>query len=174
MQKPARSKGEVKTMKRKVLLILISTLLAIPALAQKTDDKAAVLGVVNQLFAEMAAANPQGIIDLHTGAESQLAGIRKMKDGKMRLDMIGRDAFSKFFTDKSAVIKETMYDPQVVVDGDWAMVWGRYVFWVGGKVSHCGIDQFNLVRTEAGWKIANGASTIDPGACTEKEKAMKP
>jgi hypothetical protein len=161
-------------MKKTILFLVLITFTSIPAVAQKSDDKAAVLAVVNKLFDEMAAANPQGIIDLHTGPESQLAGIRKLKDGKMRLDMIGRDAFSKFFTDKSAVIKETMYDPKVVVDGDWAMVWGRYVFWVGGKVSHCGIDQFNLVRTEAGWKIANGASTIDPGNCTEKEKGMKP
>lgn len=159
---------------KKTLLIFIFAALASVVSAQKTDDKAAVLAVVNQLFAEMAAANPSGIIDLHTGANSQLAGIRKTKDGKTRLDMIDRDAFSKFFTDKTAQIKETMYDPKVVVDGDWAMVWGRYVFWVNGKVSHCGIDQFNLVRTDAGWKIANGASTIDPGACTEKEKAMKP
>jgi hypothetical protein len=174
MQKPAPSKGETKTMKKSILFLLLLSLSSFPAVAQKTDDKAAVLAVVNKLFDEMAAANPQGIIDLHTGPESQLAGIRKMKDGKMRLDMIGRDAFSKFFTDKTAVVKETMYDPKVEVDGDWAMVWGRYVFWVGGKVSHCGIDQFNLVRTEAGWKIANGASTIDPGACNEKEKAMKP
>src|SRR5204863_7795145 len=134
----------------------------------------AVLAVVNQLFAEMAEASPQRIIDLHTGPASQLAGIRKMKDSKMRHDIIWRNVFSKFFTDKSIVTKDTMYDPQVVVDGDWAVVWGRYVFWVGGKVSQCGIDQFNLARTETGWKIANGASTIDPGACTEKEKAMKP
>jgi hypothetical protein len=161
-------------MKKATLLIAIVMICGVVVSAQKTDDKAAVLAVVNKLFDEMAAANPQGIIDLHTGPESQLAGIRRLKDGKMRLDMIGRDAFSKFFTDKSAVIKETMYDPKVVVDGDWAMVWGRYVFWVGGKVSHCGIDQFNLVRTETGWKIANGASTIDQNACNEKEKTMKP
>jgi hypothetical protein len=161
-------------MKKTILFLALIAIVSLPAIAQKNDDKAAVLAVVNKLFDEMAAANPRGIIDLHTGAESQLAGIRKMKDGKMRLDMIGRDAFSKFFTDKSAVIKETMYAPKVEVDGDWAMVWGRYVFWVGGKVSHCGIDQFNLARTETGWKIANGASTIDQGACNEKEKAMKP
>jgi hypothetical protein len=161
-------------MKNSILLLVLVAIASLPVIAQKNDDKAAVLAVVNKLFDEMAAANPQGIIDLHTGPESQLAGIRKLKDGKMRLDMIGRDAFSKFFTDKSAVIKETMYDPKVVVDGDWAMVWGRYVFWVGGKVSHCGIDQFNLARTESGWKIANGASTIDQAACNEKEKAMKP
>ena len=159
-------------MKRKLFLCLAVLGLASAASAQ-TDDKKAVLAVVDKLFAEMAAANPQGIVDLHTGPESQLAAIRKLKDGKTRLDMIGRDAFSKLFTNKTAVIKETMYDPKVVIDGDWAMVWGRYVFWVGGKVSHCGIDQFNLVRTESGWKIANGASTIDPGGCTEREKAMK-
>ena len=53
------------------------------------------------------------------------------------------------------------------------MVWGRYIFFVSNKVSHCGIDQFNLFRTADGWKIANGASTIDPTACTDKEKAMK-
>lgn len=161
-------------MKKTFVIFLLVAFFASAVSAQKTDDKAAVLAVVNQLFAEMASANPPGIIDLHTGADSQLAAIRKMKEGKTRLDMISRDAFSKFFTDKTAQIKETMYDPKVTVDGDWAMVWGRYVFWVNGKVSHCGIDQFNLVRTEAGWKIANGASTIDPGACTEKEKAMKP
>jgi hypothetical protein len=165
-----------RKIKMKTILIPIALLVlfVVPSFAQKGDDKAAVLAVVNKLFDEMAAANPQGIIDLHTGPESQLAGVRRLKDGKTRLDMIGRDAFSKFFTDKSAVIKETMYAPKVEVDGDWAMVWGRYVFWVGGKVSHCGIDQFNLVRTESGWKIANGASTIDQGACNEKEKAMKP
>ncbi len=38
---------------------------------------------------------------------------------------------------------------------------------------------FNLLtgsrqKVEGVWKIANGASTIDPGACTDKEKAMKP
>lgn len=159
-------------MKRTLLMALLTISFATIALAQ-ADDKKAVLGVVNQLFAHMAAANPQGIIDLHT-PEAQLAAIRKMRDGKMRLDVINREAFSKFFTDKTAVIAEEMYAPKVEIDGDWAMVWGRYVFWLSNKVSHCGIDQFNLVRTDSGWKIANGASTIDPGACTEKEKAMKP
>ncbi len=67
-----------------------------------------------------------------------------------------------------------MYDPKTHIDGDWAMARGRYVFFAEGKLSHCGINQFNLVRTDAGWRIANGASTIDPGDCTEQEKAMKP
>lgn len=160
-------------MKNIIFVALILLAFAAAAFGQKTDDKEAALGVVKQLFAEMAAANPPGIIALNTPG-AQLAAIRKMKDGNVRLDVINREEFSKFFTDKIVVIEERMYDPKVVVDGDWAMVWGRYVFWVGGKISHCGIDQFNLVRTAEGWKLANGASTIDPAACTDKEKAMTP
>jgi hypothetical protein len=143
-----------------------------PAFAQKPDDAKDALAVVNKLFDEMAAANPAGILAVHTPT-SDLAAVFKMRDGKTRIQSINGEAFSKMFT-KPGDAREIMYAPKTEVSGDWAMVWGRYVFYAGGKLSHCGINQFNLVRTETGWKIANGASTIDPGACTEAEKAMKP
>lgn len=151
---------------------MVAITLGTTAIAQSSDDKAAALAVVNKLFDEMRAANPTGILSTGT-PENQLVAIRKMKDGKSRVDVIGGEAFTKFFTTPNA-IREVMYRPNVEVSGDWAMVWGRYVFFIGDKISHCGINQFNLVRTDAGWKIANGASVIDPGACTEKEKVMKP
>jgi len=155
-----------------IIILAMTALLSIPAAAQETDESAAI-GVVNKLFTEMASANPEGILALHTPT-SDLVALFKQKDGISRVQSINGEDFSKMFTDKSRVMKEEMYDPKVEVSGDWAMVWGRYVFWVDDKVSHCGINQFNLVRTAEGWKIANGASTIDPGACTESEKAMKP
>lgn len=158
----------------KKLLIVLSLLCMFTAAtyAQKPDDKAAALAVVNKLFDEMAAANAAGILATGT-ADNQLVAVQKMRDGKTRISAINGEQFTKFFT-KPGAVKEVMYDPKVDVDGDWAMVWGRYVFFAEGKLSHCGINQFNLVRTEAGWKIANGASTIDPSACNEKEKQMKP
>ena len=155
-----------------ILTTVFLVTMAVSVLGQKADDSKAALDVVNRLFAEMAAANAAGILATGT-AENQLVAVRKMKDGKTRIDVIGGEAFSKLFT-KPGALEERMYDPKVEVSGDWAMVWGRYVFFVGAKISHCGINQFNLVRTDAGWKIANGASTIDPGDCTDKEKAMKP
>ena len=160
-------------MKRLFITIATMLLLGTAAFGQLADEKAAPLAVVNQLFTEMAAANPPGILAVHT-PKSDLVAIFKQKDGTTRIQSIDGDAFSKMFTNKERVMLEEMYDPKVEVSGDWAMVWGRYVFFVDGKLSHCGINQFNLVRTEAGWRIANGASTIDPGDCTEKEKAMKP
>lgn len=138
----------------------------------KQDDKTTVLAVVKKLFDEMAAANAAGILSTST-PESILVAVQKTRDGKTRIDNITGEQFSKFFT-KPGAVKEVMYDPKVEVSGDWAMVWGRYVFYADGKLSHCGINQFNMVRTEQGWKIGGGASTIDRNACTEAEKAMKP
>ena len=158
---------------RKTLFLLLSIFaLGLTSFAQKNNDKADALGLVNKLFDEMAAADAAGILATGT-AENQLVAVQKMKDGKTRISVINGEQFTKFFT-KPGAVKEVMYDPKVEVNGDWAMVWGRYVFFANGKLSHCGINQFNLVRTEAGWKIANGASTIDPGDCTDKEKKMKP
>lgn len=159
-------------MKRIFLMATVAVFFAVPTFGQKADDKTAVLGVVQKLFDEMAAANAAGILATGT-ADNQLVAIQKGRDGKLRVSSISAEQFTKFFT-KPGAVKEVMYDHKVDIDGDWAMVWGRYVFFSEGKLSHCGINQFNLVRTEAGWKIANGASTMDPGACTEKEKAMKP
>lgn len=147
--------------------------LSLSASAQSPEKQLAPIDVVNQLFAEMAAANPEGIVAVQT-PDSQLFVIIKQQDGSTRTRTITAEAFSKNFTDKSRNLKELMYDPKVETNGEWAMVWGRYVFFLGGKISHCGINQFNLVRGESGWKIANGASTIDPGGCTDKEKEMKP
>ena len=160
-------------MKKIVITLTITLTCAFNLFAQKQDDKKAALAVVNQLFKEMANANPAGILALHTPT-SDLAGVFKTRDGKTRYQAINGEAFSKMFTDKTKVMREEMYDPKVEVHGDWAMVWGRYVFFDGDKLSHCGVNQFNLVRIDGTWKIANGASTIDPGDCTEKEKAMKP
>ncbi len=158
---------------KKTIITLSALVLLSASVFGQTNDKKDALGVVEKLFAEMAAANPAGILALGT-PENQLVAIRKQRDGKTRIEVIGGEAFSKMFTNKEAKLREEMYEPQVEVNGDYAMVYGRYVFFVGEKLSHCGVNQFNLVKTDGTWKIANGASTIDPNDCTDKEKAMKP
>lgn len=160
-------------MKRIIIATIAFAMLAISVAAQKDDEKA-VLAVVNNLFDAMAAADAAAILATGT-KDNQLAAVQKGRDGKTRASAINGEQFTKFFT-KPGAVKEAMYDPKVAVDGDWAMVWGRYVFFAEGRLNHCGVNQFNLVRTDAGWKIANGASTIfgDQSNCTDKEKKMKP
>lgn len=129
------------------------------------------LGAVNNLFDLMAAHKPSEIIATHT-PESQLTALIVGRDGKAKIENLSREAFSKFFEKKTAELAEKMYDEKIKVDGDLATVDGRYVFTVNGKLQHCGMNSFHLVRTADGWKLGNSISTIEPNGCTEKEKAM--
>jgi uncharacterized protein (TIGR02246 family) len=157
---------------KKILVTVVVTFLISIGMYAQTDDKKAAWAVIEKMFAEMANHNPTAIAELFT-KDSNLTAVVKNKEGKSRIAAMTGEAFSKNFAEKRGEIKEDMYAPKTEVDGDFALVWGRYVFFVDGKVSHCGVNSFNLVRTESGWKIANAASTIDPTGCTEAEKARK-
>ena len=158
---------------KKILVAVIFTLaISVSAFAQKADDSKDALAVVNKLWEAMTAHKPADIVALHT-AEAQLVAIIKNKEGKSVIRTLKAEEFAKGFAEKKGEILEDMYAPKVETSGDFAQVYGRYVFFVDGKVSHCGVNAFHLVRTDAGWKIAGAASTIDRQACTEEEKLRK-
>lgn len=157
-------------MKKIISLCAVLTALCVSTFAQNTDEKDA-LAVVNTMFAEMANYNPTAISALWM-KDARLTAIIRGKEGKNRVVALTSDQFSKNFSEKKEAIKELMYAPETKVDGDLALVSGRYVFFVDGKISHCGINAFQIVRMEAGWKIAGASSTIDPTNCTTEEKAM--
>lgn len=49
---------------------------------------------------------------------------------------------------------ERIWNPKVQQYGVIATVWADYDFYLDGKFSHCGIDAFQMLKTESGWKIA--------------------
>jgi uncharacterized protein (TIGR02246 family) len=159
-------------MKKILVAVIFTMLISMSISAQKTDDSKDALAVINKMFAEMTNHNPAAIAELWT-KESNLTAVIKRKDGKTAIVNFTGEKFSQNFAEKKGEIKEDMYEQKTFVDGDVAMVWGRYVFFVDSKISHCGLNSFQLVKTDAGWKIANAASTIDANACTDKEKKRK-
>lgn len=158
-------------MKKILIATFFALAISLSVFAQSQDEKDA-LAVANKMFEEMANHNPTAIAALYT-KDSNLTAIIRNKEGKNVIRAFTGEAFSKNFAEKKNEIKEDMYAPEVKVYGDLALVWGRYVFFVDNKLSHCGVNAFHMVRTDAGWKIANASSTIDPTSCTEQEKAMK-
>jgi hypothetical protein len=51
------------------------------------------------------------------------------------------------------------------VSGGIARVWAPYDFWRGATFSHRGVDAFDLVMTESGWKISGATYTVEPRDC---------
>ena len=54
-----------------------------------------------------------------------------------------------------ATFNESISDPAIEIDGDAAMVWAPFVVRIGGMVSNCGFDHFDLVRDGGTWKVMN-------------------
>lgn len=60
---------------------------------------------------------------------------------------------------------ERIYDIKISVDGPMAIVWAPYKFYLGDKFSHCGVNVFTLLQTNAGWKISDITDTRRKDAC---------
>jgi hypothetical protein len=52
-------------------------------------------------------------------------------------------------------LEPRLHQPIIQVDGDIAMAWTPYTFWIDGKVHHCGVNHFDLVREGGRWRILN-------------------
>src|SRR5688500_3338414 len=59
-----------------------------------------------------------------------------------------------------SVLRERMWNHQVLVDGPMAQVWGPYDFHVDGTFSHCGVNSIGLVRGADGWRVAAVSYTM--------------
>lgn len=51
------------------------------------------------------------------------------------------------------VMEEKVLEYDVRVDGVMAAVWAPYEFYINGRMSHCGVNSFQLVKFPSGWKI---------------------
>ncbi|MFN7946734.1 MAG: MBL fold metallo-hydrolase [Blastocatellia bacterium] len=139
-----------------------------PSKTSTGDDAKAALAVVNQLFAAMRAKDAAAIQSLFL-AEGQLIATDR-RNGQPSRRVFNGESFAKLIVGTKGLLQERMYKPEVLVNGDLALVWGRYGFYVDERFSHCGLNAFQLLRTAEGWKIAQGASTIELEGCEPESR----
>lgn len=135
---------------RPLITVAMATLAAFATLPSHaaTKDEAAVLAPIHAMFDGMAKYDQAAML-VTVQPEGSVALLRNGKMVRMTLgEFIGK---IKAGPDK---IEERIYDPLVRVDGDIAMVWAPYDFFVNGQVKHCGTDIVNLVRVDGRWLIA--------------------
>ncbi|MGQ0649042.1 MAG: nuclear transport factor 2 family protein [Gemmatimonadaceae bacterium] len=145
--------------KRRCLAITCFGLLGTP-LTPAQDAKRDVLVVVARLFDGMRAGDSAIVRSVFHPQVRMLTSL--MRGGKPVLTIeTGADAFVKAVgTPHPQVWDERIWNEKVELDGSLASVWTNYAFYLGDKLSHCGIDHFLLARSDAGeWKIIELADT---------------
>ncbi len=62
-------------------------------------------------------------------------------------------------TPHEEIYDEKIWSYKVRIDDNLASVWTEYTFYVGEKMSHCGVNAFHVVNTADGWKISHITDT---------------
>ena len=134
-----------------ILALLTATIIMTITQAQTTEDS--VKAVVNKMFEAMRNADAEALrttfsesIVFHTIATSK-EGVElvKSEEPKGFIDFVGKE--------KKGVLDERISFETIKIDGPLAIVWTPYKFYYKGSFSHCGVNSFQLVRTNGTWKI---------------------
>jgi len=124
------------------------------ALPPPASEEAAVLAPINGLFAAIAARDGQAALPF-VRAEGRATAAGNKPDGTTMVNSRSWADFAAALKPGAERFEERMPSPAIEVDGDIAMAWGDYVFLVDGKVVHCGVNHFDLVRENDAWKVLN-------------------
>jgi hypothetical protein len=138
--------------------LAVLTLGASQLQAQATTPEQEVLAVVNRFFDGMRAQDTTVIRGTLFG-DVRLLTTGTNREGKLVARAEAMDGFIQSIPKIPGKPDERISAPEVRVEDNLATVWTRYEFYLGDKYSHCGIDAFQLVKTESGWKIATIADT---------------
>lgn len=145
-----------------VAVVLLSWIAAVAAQTQvdriasrapADADKKAVLATIDAVFAALESGDAAALLR-QVYADGRVTASSRRADGTSGLRPQSWTQFAERVTAQRA-FQERITDPTVYVDDDIAVVWAPFAVRVGGKVSSCGIDHFDLVRENGVWRVMN-------------------
>ena len=128
--------------------------LLILSMRPSRSDEHAVLVPVNLFFDGLAKRDPSAI---------EASAIPGATFVSMQYGTLVQMSFAQIAQRVGAgttQIDERIHDPLVRVDNDLAVVWAPFEFRINGKLDHCGMDLFSLVRNDGRWLIGSLAATL--------------
>lgn len=148
------------------MLFLVFCLSAFNVLAQNTEE-AKVQQSIEQLFNAMANKDSVMIkAIMHKAASLHTVSVDKEGNPVLRQETIANFVKQISSIPANVNIEERILSYEIRVDGNLATAWTPYQFYVNGKLSHCGIDAFQLFKDETGiWKITQIADTRRKDNC---------
>ena len=146
---------------RVALVIIVLVLAPLRAAAQSPSDRDAVLAALQVFFDTMTARDVEGARGILV-PQGRFHVIDTSKPGSEPRSFANEEYLAQLQASKQAM-RERIWNPEVRVHGSIANVWTPYDFWIDGKLNQCGVDAFDLIKTDKGWKLAGGVYTIEKG-----------
>ena len=136
----------------KNLLFVITLLFTLPSFAQTDEEQ--IKASINQVFDGMRKSDTILVRQvLHPSCF--LKSIGKNKTGEVSLQEDPISGWLKQIGTKreGVILDERLTSYDIKIDGEMAIAWTPYEFYVNDKFNHCGVDAFTMMKTDKGWKI---------------------
>ena len=160
-------------MRYRLAVVLAAGVVSVaPAASAQTtpvpDERAEVLAVVQRLWDGMKARDTAMVRSVFDTAATLSRVVNR--GGVASIQYTPISGFIEALGRSNDQWNETMYSPEVRIDGPLATVWTEYDFHLGTRFSHCGVDAFQLLKTSAGWKVIAIADTAKREGCPARAK----
>lgn len=153
-------------MKKICCLFICALCLSTNMQAQSVVDS--VKATVRQLFFAMLEGDGTMLRDCFAD-NPVLQTITTNKEGKLIVRTDSLEAFVRIIsTSPKGLADERIVFDMVKVDGPLATVWTPYRFYRRADFSHCGVNSFQLVRTQNKWRIQYIIDTRRKSNCVEE------
>jgi hypothetical protein len=144
-------------------VFLYGSFLLPAAVADEADEREAVFEVVQLFFAAMTSKNVTQSSALMT-ADGILYGYRDSSDG-LQIVRPTHASYLEGLASRENELIERFWDPTVLLHDRMAVVWTPYDLYIDGEFSHCGIDNFSLLKTDEGWRITGIVFSMEADGC---------
>ena len=144
-------------------IVLLVTLL-IPAFAwgDEAQDRDDVIATVQAFFDAMTARDVEHMRTLMT-PDGIIYGYLENEEGLQVIRPTHADYLENLATGEARLV-ERFWDPDVMVYGRLATIWTPYELYADGEFSHCGVNNFSMLKMDTGWVITGVVFSIE-GEC---------
>ena len=152
------------------LLVTLSILYSIHLSSQSRQGEAAIQSVIERMFEGMRMGDSAMISGLFT-PNCVLSSIMVDSEGRVIKKPGPIQGFiAAVGTPHDKVWDERIWSYDIKIDGPMAQVWTEYTFYLGDDLSHCGVNVFELIDLQDGWKISQITDTRRKDGCITKSR----
>lgn len=150
-------------MKKIVFLLLIG--LSTSLYGQESSQRMEVVKTIQSMFDAMRAGDSTQLRALFApNARMMSTFYNPEQEPQLRTGSVDRFV-SAVGTPHEEAWDERIFGYDVQIDQTMATVWTPYAFFLGENFSHCGVNAFQLYKSEEGWKIVQIMDTRQKAGC---------
>jgi ketosteroid isomerase-like protein len=134
------------------------------------SPKGEVIQVIKTMFDAMRASDTT-LLRSTFDPKMRLMTVYTDKEGKPKIHTGSADDFvTSIGNPHEEIYDEKIWNYHVQIDGLLATAWTKYTFYLGDKMSHCGVNAFQLFKSADGWKIIQITDTRYKEGCQTSEE----